>query len=522
MSPELHLDLHNVTTIISVVILFGVSFFLFIKGPKREADITMSLAVFFVGFFFLSHLFGINIVDPELSRKVLMFNTFTIFIGTFNLHAILAVFDKAKDNRILLFIIHSSSAFLVVFFFIFPDLFLLDSVSKMYFINYYNPGILNWVRLTYLFGITVPLIFYFLRIVFKETQDATRRMQVRFLAGSLFAGYLVGFIPNFLVYDIEIDPLWGTLTAFIFSVPFVYGVIRYKLFDIAIIAKKALYYGLLIFIVGLAMAGLNYSTNWIENFYPGFPVWTMYVLSGLIAVIVSTIVWEKLRETDQLKYEFITTITHKLRTPMTGIKWAIENLSSLELSMDAKIQIGYIGTENAKLIELTNMLMGVSKIESGSYVYNIKRANLSFIIDHVVELLGSEIKEKNIKINKLYSNDSTALFDSDRTSFVAQVLLENALRYSNNGSSIDISINSDNKYVTCMVKDYGIGISKSDIGKLFNKFYRSEHARSLDTEGVGIGLFMAKEIVIRHGGKIWAESLGENKGSSFYFSLPKK
>jgi signal transduction histidine kinase len=520
ISPEIHLIIHNVVVVFSTIILLGVSIFVYLRGRKEEANIAGSLSVFFIAVFFTSHVIGINISDPELSRKVLTLNILMIFIGTFNLHAIIALFNRVKEKKWTIIIAHLSALLVTVFFLIYPDLFLLDSVPKMYFPNYYNPGILNLVRMIFLFVIMVPLCFYELYTVYKSTTDAVIRMQVKYFGLSMIAGYVVGFIPNLLVYDIKVDPLLGAPTAIIFAIPFVYGIIQYKMFNIIIVAKKAIYYALFVALIGFGIALLNYSTNWIRHLYPGFPLWTIYLFSAFLVVFISTFIWNKLKETDQLKYEFISTITHKLRTPMTGIRWATENLGSFGLSNEAKIQIDYIKNENSKLIELTNLLIGVSRAENNYYEYHLDQFDLTKTVNEVVKSLELEIKERKVDLVMNNVKEVLAIFDENRMKFVIQVLIENAIRYSPVNSKIKIDLLNEHKKVICRVEDFGIGMSKADLSKLFNKFYRSEQATSLDTEGLGIGLYISKEIIFRQNGKIWAESKGEGKGSIFYFSLP--
>jgi signal transduction histidine kinase len=520
ISPEFHLVIHNVVVVFSTIILLGVSIFVFFRGRKEEANIAGSLSVFFIAVFFTSHVIGINIADPELSKNVLMLNILMIFIGTFNLHAILALFNKTKEKKWTIIIAHFSALLVTIFFLIYPDLFLLDSVPKMYFPNYYNPGVLNLIRMIFLFLIMVPLCFYELYVVYRGTTDAVIRMQVKYFTLSMIAGYVIGFIPNLLVYDIKVDPLLGAPTAIIFAIPFVYGIIQYKMFNIRIVAKKAIYYALTVAVIGFGIALLNYSTNWIGNIYTDFPLWTIYLFSAFLVVFISAFVWNKLKETDQLKYEFISTITHKLRTPMTGIRWATENLGGLGLSDEAKMQVGYIKSENSKLIELTNLLISVSRTENNYYEYHLNRYDLTKMIDEVVKSLESDIKERKVEIVRNYSQEVFAIFDENRMKFVVQVLIENAIRYSPVNSRIIINLLTEHKKIICRVEDFGIGMSKGDLGKLFNKFYRSEQAISIDTEGLGIGLYISKEILFRQNGKIWAESKGEGKGSVFFFALP--
>ena len=113
-----------------------------------------------------------------------------------------------------------------------------------------------------------------------------------------------------------------------------------------------------------------------------------------------------------------------------------------------------------------------------------------------------------------------ARIDVSRIKFIIQTYIENAIHYSLENPVITVSAHRDGARIVCTVADNGIGIPTSELPFLFAKFYRGSDARLADTEGMGIGLFMSKEIIKRHHGKIWAESDGPHKGSVFAFSIP--
>jgi len=520
MPQELNLFLHNISIIISIIAFIGLALFIFLNNRRREANIALSLAVLSLAIFYISHLFGTNAQDPELSRKIFMLNVSTIFMTGFNLHAIIAFVGQAKKQRWFIYTMHISIILISVLFFVFPDLLFHVSKSKMYFPNYYEPGPLNWVRLTLPFLVIIPYALFLLIKAYYKSKSITEKKQIKYLGLAMVVGYPIGLIPNFLVYDIPIDPLLGIPAGIIFAVPFIYGAIKYELFNIKIIAKQAFIYGLGIGIVGTLIAFLNYSNQWINILYPDFPLWIIYIVSSIFTVSISVIVWHRLRENDFLKYEFITTVAHKFRTPLTVIKWATESLNASNLSETDKIQLSYIQRENSKLVELTNLLIKISRGVKDSYEYKIKKNNLSKMIDETIEMLSVEAMEKNIAIDKIYEPDIFANYDESRTNFVLQVIIENALRYSPKSSIVSISIEKNNAQVICKVTDKGIGIIKEDLPRIFERFYRGKNAKLADTDGMGIGLSISKEIIENQDGTINAESMGENCGSLFTFTLP--
>ncbi|MFA6314895.1 MAG: hypothetical protein WC648_00810 [Candidatus Paceibacterota bacterium] len=322
MDANLHLIIHNAVSIVSAVVIFGMAFFTFLNGRRRTANIAFSLMLLAANVFIISHVIGVNIVDPETSRLIFMFNMSMFFIGTFFLHAILAMTSNINRGKWILILAYVSSVLLVIFFSVYPDLFFEPSISKMYFPNYYNPGLLNLVRIIFLDVIMVPYAVYILYSAYCREKDNHKRNDFKYMIYTSIIGFGIAFIPNLLVYDIFIDPILGMSFAILCVIPFGYGAIRYEMFNIKVVAKQALVYSIAVGLVSSLIIFLNYLSVLIKETNPNFPSWTIALASALLAVTMIVLVWRSLRENDLLKYEFITTMTHKLRTPLTGIRWA--------------------------------------------------------------------------------------------------------------------------------------------------------------------------------------------------------
>jgi signal transduction histidine kinase len=515
------LIVHNIGGIVSAITAVGVAFFLFMNGRREVANITFAMVFLSTAFFYVSHVVGVSIADPNLSRWVLMGNLVILFIGAFNLHAVYATIGKDRQHQVIIACAYAGAAILTIFFLLFPELFLHQSVPKMYFTNYYEPGVLNWVRLLYLYVILIPSSLY---ILYKEYLKATTmvlRNQLKYFMLTMVIGYGVGLIPNFLIYNIPIDPIWGIFFVVICAIPLVYGALKYELFNVQVIAKQAFLYSLAVAAVGGLITALNYANVLITAVYPNFPTWTLALVSAMLAVSASIVVWRGLREGDLLKAEFITTVTHKFRTPLTYIKWASDNLENADITVEErKKQVEYIRSANEKLVELTNILTTASDAESTkAYSYSVKPADFSQTVQEVIDHLESQFKIKNFKVIREIEPGLRARFDVSRIKFILQVLLENAIHYSD-GGIIMVKVKKAHKNVVCSVKDTGLGLSEEQISLLFSKFYRSDEARKLDTEGMGMGLFISARIMEKHNGRIWAESEGKGKGSTFHIALP--
>ncbi|OHA44596.1 MAG: hypothetical protein A3G04_02145 [Candidatus Taylorbacteria bacterium RIFCSPLOWO2_12_FULL_44_9] len=515
---DIHLLTHNVISILSSVVLLGMTLFTYLNGRRNVGNVTFSMMLLFAAIFVVSHVIGVNISDPELSKNILMFNLSLFGAGAFLFHSVVYFTSKTRPRVSLIIVMYAIAVFFVIFFLVYPDQFLISSVPKMYFPNYYNPGTLNLTRLIYLYAVFSYAI-YKLVVLYRASTTTASRNQYRYFIFAMIAGFCVGFIPNFLVYDIAVNPLWGMSFALVAIVPFTYAAVKYELFNIKVIAKQAFLYSLSVIVVGSCLTLLMYVSVWTREAYPNFPSWTIMLVSSVLAVTISFVVWWRLRENDVLKYEFITTVTHKFRTPLTQIQWAADALSDNVSDADGKEQIHYIHTASTKMVELINILANVSQSEAMEYTYKIERCDISGMTKDLVSTYMPQCLEKRIQLVSDIPPDVNVFCDRSKMSFVFQVLIENAIHYTPENGTITVSLEHKNSGVNLKVRDTGIGMTDDELSRVFSKFYRTASAQRADTEGMGIGLFLSKEIVSRHGGDIRVDSDGLGKGSMFTLHL---
>ncbi len=521
MELNLHLLAHNILSIASVVVLLGVGLSAYLNGRGQTANKTFALTMLAATVFAASHVIGTNIANPELSRIAFMFNLSTFFISAFSLHTVYAYLDKEREKHGLIVFTYSVAIAISILFLILPDLFLLPSVPKMYFPNYYNPGVLNWVRLVFMYGFIVPYILYDIFFAYVREKELHLKNQHLYFLMTIIVGYTIGFIPNFLVYDMQIDPLWGMAFGALLGIPFAFGAVRYQLFNIRVIAKQALLYSIAVAILGGFIALLNYSNQLVEIAFPGFPTWIAAITSSMLIVTASVFVWRRLRESDILKYEFINIITHKFRTPMTYIKFSVDELRSNPSDEMKKAAVDRIEIANNRLIELTNVLVETSQRGSSDYTYTKTRSDLNQLIEEALYTHRGGIAAKFITVKRELATDLPLVtIDTERTKSVLQILIENAVMYSHKGGTVTIQTKSEGGQVVCAVHDEGMGIAPDEMRLIFNKFYRSTRSAAADTEGIGMGLFIAKNIVEQQGGKLWMASRGKDLGSTFFLSFP--
>ena len=245
------------------------------------------------------------------------------------------------------------------------------------------------------------------------------------------------------------------------------------------------------------------------------------------AVVLHDITTEKSLE--KLRQEFTAMMVHELRAPLTAVRWSSEsllrNLSAAQAAAEPdKIKDTVITIEHASnnMLELVNDLLDVAKIEAGKFELNIQEYDLVAVIKEQVKTFQSQAEMKHLEI-RLTSPESYRMhFDKVRIGQVMGNLISNSIKYTDAGRiEVNVSADMEHKQMIVAIKDTGVGISRDDLPQLFSKF---KQLKSYDSsrKGTGLGLVVSKGIVEAHGGKIWAESAGENLGSTFYFSIPLK
>ncbi|MBU1292353.1 PAS domain-containing protein [Patescibacteria group bacterium] len=232
------------------------------------------------------------------------------------------------------------------------------------------------------------------------------------------------------------------------------------------------------------------------------------------------------KEIERLKTEFVSIAAHQLRTPLSAIKWSLKMLLDGDVGSLMPEQLDFLkkGYEsNERMITLVNDLLNVARIEEGRFVYDLTSQSLEEIIKKEIDELSKVIAKKKIKL--IFDKPKRTLpkveVDKEKISIVIQNLLDNAIRFNNPGGKVTISMEYDKINLKVIVKDDGIGIPKDQQKRIFDKFFRTNNAIRLETEGTGLGLFICKNIIKAHGGRIWFES-EKDKGSIFCFTLPIK
>ncbi len=227
---------------------------------------------------------------------------------------------------------------------------------------------------------------------------------------------------------------------------------------------------------------------------------------------------EKLQELDEMKTHFFTNISHEFRTPLTLIQGPAKQI--MELSTDERVseKAKLIHRSAKKLNRLANQLLDISRIESGKMKLKVYEQDLIPVIRELIASFLPFAEKKQISLKFASEYEKLPLFfDRDKVEKILNNLISNALKFTQQGGSVKVSLKSgesENGFVRISVIDNGIGISKEQLSKIFDRFYQVDNRLTKEYEGTGIGLSLTKELVELHKGKISVESR-EGQGSVF-------
>ncbi len=244
-----------------------------------------------------------------------------------------------------------------------------------------------------------------------------------------------------------------------------------------------------------------------------------YIIDGIVVVLQDITEAKKL---DDMRKEFVANVSHELRTPLTTVKSYTETLidgavDDKEIAMEF---LGIINNEADRMSFLVRDLLQLSRFDNKQIILSVSEIDLNAYMNDVVKQnkIHADAKEQNLYFIP-YPKDVIIQGDRDRIGQVVNNIITNAIKYSLNKAEIKIFIEEDEKYYKLTVKDTGMGIPKSDIPRIFERFYRVDKARSRAMGGTGLGLSIAKEIMEIHDGKITVESeYGKGTAMTMWFN----
>jgi two-component system, OmpR family, phosphate regulon sensor histidine kinase PhoR len=228
----------------------------------------------------------------------------------------------------------------------------------------------------------------------------------------------------------------------------------------------------------------------------------------------------RVRRLETVRRDFVSNVSHELRTPLASLKALTETLrdGALEDPKAAERFLGRIETEVDALTQMATELLELSRIESGQVPLERKSVPAASLLLSAAERMRAQTERSGLILRIDASQDVTEVrADPPRLEQVLVNLIHNAIKFSRPGAEVVLAVQAEGDFVRFSVSDSGIGIPAEDLERIFERFYKTDRARS--SGGTGLGLSIARHLVEAHGGRIWAEST-EERGSTFYFTIP--
>lgn len=239
--------------------------------------------------------------------------------------------------------------------------------------------------------------------------------------------------------------------------------------------------------------------------------------AGMVVILKNV---TKFLEQDEAKTNFMATISHELKTPISSLRLNLKLLDDNRignLNSEQKEIVEALKSETQKMLTITTELLDLAQLETGNIQLNFQKANSSDIFEYIKDTSENHSKSKNITIDFILSQNLPPVFvDSEKTAWVLINLINNAIQYSDNEGRIVVSAFENNDSVIYKVQDFGKGIEAQYLELIFQKFFRIPNTME---KGTGLGLAISKEFIVKQNGSIWAEST-PGMGSAFYVSLP--
>jgi len=226
------------------------------------------------------------------------------------------------------------------------------------------------------------------------------------------------------------------------------------------------------------------------------------------------------QQLEQQKDEFVSIASHELKTPITSVKAYTQILGQRFRKAGDNKSVELVEKMDSQLDKLTSLigdLLDITKIEAGRILFHESHFNFNELVEETIEEL-QRTTEKH-RITKELQPGVTVYGDCDRLGQVLTNFMTNAIKYSPHADKIIVRTVVDKSNVTLCVQDFGVGLSQGDQARVFERFYRVGGPDQATYPGLGLGLYIAAEIIKRHKGRVWVESK-KTKGSTFCFSLP--
>lgn len=386
-----------------------------------------------------------------------------------------------------------------------------------------NAGPLFFIVIAY-YACSIVIASMLLTLRARAGIDSSDKRQVQIIFSSLIIALILGgtrFVPW---YGYDLNPILSAFATPLFAFAAFYTMKRYKLFNVEVAVAHLLIFALWTFTFFRLLLNLNSETVLIDlGFFVAVLILGIFLMSSTVAEIRAE---KKLAQLtiEQVKSEFVTIAAHQLRIPFTTVRSSLSHLASpamgqLSEEQHKLIQQG-INAIN-QLIHILDDLLDIVRITKGSVHFNVQPGDIRDAIHSSTNIFEDALKHKNIVCDiNVPPMPLRALFDRGKMAFALESIIDNAIKYSPDGSTILIEAKGDDELIRITLSDTGMGIPEDEMEHVFEKFFRGKKAQELVPDGSGLGLYLAKSIIESHGGTISISPSPTKSGTIVTITLP--
>ncbi|MBI2577814.1 MAG: HAMP domain-containing histidine kinase [Candidatus Wildermuthbacteria bacterium] len=526
------LDLKLVIAIIALGAIsnLGLAIIVLIRSETKTTNFWFGLAAIF------SALLGIANILFRLTQDTIFVPityAFGIFIVIHGLIWAISFTNFLKSRRIYILFLEILGFILASLPFL-PQGFL-DNIRRISPVVYKGePGIFFFIYVLAEIFLLILILFVLLKAYLGA--NTLLKIQLRFVViGILLYGIIASIVgviapafgyTEYAFFDSPASLIWIALST--------YAIIKHQLFNVRVVATE-----LLVGIVSIVLLIDAITSDSLLQILLKLLIFFIFIYLGigLIRSVLNEIrqkeelakTYAKLKQLDEAKSEFISIVSHQLRTPLTAMKgylsMLVEGTYGKSTPKTQKV-LENVFNSNERLINLVNDILNISRIEAGKIHIEITDIDLDALAKSLFEELRIKADEKKIKLIFENKSQKPIKFQGDEEKIRNAILniVDNAIRYTPTGTiavkAEMIPQDSNPKIVRISITDTGEGMSKEELQRLFQSFSRGVAGMKSWTEGAGLGLYIAKQFVRLHHGSIWAESSGKGEGSTFFIELP--
>lgn len=531
-----------VFVLITSFLLFFLGIFVFYKDSKQYINRSFFYLSLSILSWILSRYFE-DIVSDEQLRAFYLFSDFAA--GAFFAFSILLFcLDIAKVKAV-------ERRFFRSLFFLVPGLIAVLIYATPFILSGYEinrDGIIDPIYgvLGSFYDIVVTFIplsgIGFIIWGFRRSPERDRARYIYSLIGIFLTLSIILLTNVIMVGAIEgsgnyhIYSIFGIFSPILIVLFSGYSIIRYRIFNTKIIATETLSFIILL----VTFLQVFLSEDMYQIIVRGIIFLSMTVLIGMLVKSVDTeinrkeelqeiamklaVANEELRKLDNTKSEFISIASHQLRTPLTAIKGFLSLVlegSYGKISAEVEDVLNKVYSANSHLVELVENLLNISRIESGRIQYTFAKADITDTIRELADAFSVVAKGRKLDFAFVHPEMPVPpfLMDSQKIREVISNMIDNAIKYTQQGG-VTVRLSHDREKVRVAVSDTGVGIAPEELSVLFQKFRRGKDSGKVNVSGTGLGLYVGKNFAEAHGGRIFVESDGVGKGSTFTLELP--